>query len=74
MVAKLLFLSKRGRQDIQTTITFLITRIYEENNLRNQISGSFINIVLRLSAKAPLMIKWCQWGMNQYFQTQQSRN
>ena len=65
VVAKLLFLSKRGRPDIQTAIAFLSTRVKNPDvddlkkltRVIKYLDGS-IDIVLRLSAQAPLMIKW----------------
>jgi hypothetical protein len=64
-VAKLLFLCKRGRPDIQTAIAFLCTRVqqptkHDYNKLARVIKylrGS-IELVLRLSADNLNIIKW----------------
>jgi len=65
LVAKLLFLSKRGRPDIQTAVAFLSTRVKNPDGddlkklsrVIKYLDGS-VDIVLRLSAQAPLVIKW----------------
>jgi hypothetical protein len=64
-VAKLLFLCKRGRPDIQTAIAFLCTRVrqptkHDYNKLARCIKylrGS-VELVLRLSADNLNIIKW----------------
>jgi hypothetical protein len=65
IVAKLLFLCKRGRPDIQTAIAFLSTRVKEPDgdDLKKltrvvKYLDNSIDIVLRLSARTPLVIKW----------------
>jgi hypothetical protein len=64
-VAKLLFLCKRGRPDIQTAITFLCTRVQQPtkddyNKLSRTIKylRSTVYLVLRLSADNLNVIKW----------------
>jgi hypothetical protein len=64
-VAKLLFLCKRGRPDIQTAIAFLCTRVQQPtkddyNKLSRCIKylRATIDLVLRLSAENLNIIKW----------------
>jgi hypothetical protein len=64
-VAKLLFLCKRGRPDIQTAIAFLCTRVqqptkHDYNKLSRVIKylRGTKDLVLRLSADNPTIIKW----------------
>jgi hypothetical protein len=65
MVAKLLFLCKRGRPDIQTAIAFLCTRIqaptrHDYNKLSRVIKylQGTEQLILRLSANNLNIIKW----------------
>jgi hypothetical protein len=65
MVAKLLFLCKRGQPDIQTPIVFLSTRVKEPDGDDMKKLGRVTkyldrthDLTLRLSAKTPLVIKW----------------
>jgi hypothetical protein len=64
-VAKLLFLCKRGRPDIQTAIAFLCTRVqhptkHDYNKLSRVIKylRHTTDLVLRLSAENLNIIKW----------------
>jgi hypothetical protein len=64
-VAKLLFLCKRGRPDIQTAIAFLCTRVqqptrHDQNKLARVIKylRGTKDLVLRLSAENLNIIKW----------------
>jgi hypothetical protein len=64
-VAKLLFLCKRGRPDIQTAITFLCTRVqhptrHDYNKLSRTIKylEKIVELVLRLSADNLDVVKW----------------
>jgi hypothetical protein len=64
-VAKLLFLCKRGRPDIQTAIAFLCTRVqhptkHDYNKLARVIKylRATLKLVLRLGAKNLNIIKW----------------
>jgi hypothetical protein len=64
-VAKLLFLCKRGRPDIQTAIAFLCTRVqqptrHDYNKLERVIKylRATRKLVLRLSAGNLIIIKW----------------
>ena len=64
-VAKLLFLCKRGRPDIQTAIAFLCTRVqnptkYDYNKLARVIKylRNTEDLVVRLSAENLNIIKW----------------
>jgi hypothetical protein len=64
-VAKLLFLCKRGRPDIQTAITFLCTRVRQPTKHNYNKLGccikylqNTVELVLRLSADNLNIIKW----------------
>jgi hypothetical protein len=65
LIAKLSFLCKRGRSDIQTAIAFLITRVKDPNGDDFKKLGRVIKylsntseLVLRLSARDSLFMKW----------------
>lgn len=65
ITAKLLFLCKRGRPDIQTAVAFLSTRVKSPDTddykklyrVLNYLNGT-LKLVLKLSADEPLVIKW----------------
>jgi hypothetical protein len=78
-VAKLLFLCKRGRPDIQTAIAFLCTRVkqptrHDYNKLSRAIKylRKTKDLVLRLSADNLNIIKWwidASYGVHHYMRS-----